>query len=231
MSYLFTVTTRPEASVVSALVDLSVRPIGSQVPARLESPEVYLLKVDGDHYLAATDGTVVRVQKVALFYGAGTLAIAKEKTGPTTHETPLLALLEGWEDQDKPLELERGALKLGERVDRRPARRPRSWAAAQVEESPVVSMLRAHVRRLPSSFGAWFFLLRSDALARFAATFPEGMEPPVFFVPEAQDDPTDRKKGKTWAKYWAFHATTGEPLGAVMGVRSPETLEKFSPKK
>lgn len=231
MSYLFTVTTRPEASVVSALVDLSVRPIGAQVPARLESPEVYLLKVDGDHYLAATDGTVVRVQKVVLFYGAGTLAIAKERTGPSTYETPLLALLEGWEAMDAPLDLEHGALKLGARVDRRPARGPRSWDASQVKETYAVSMLRSHVRKLPSSFSAWFFLVRPDALARFSATFPEGLEPPLLFVPEAQDDPADRKKGKTWAKYWAFHATTGEPLGAVMGVRSPETLEKFTPKK
>ena len=231
MSYLFTVTTHPAASVVSALVDLSLHPIGAGVPSRLETPEVYLLKVDSDHYLAATDGTVVRVQKVALFYGSGTLAIATEKVGPMTHETPLLALLEGWEDQDEPLELERGALKLGERVDRRPARGPRSWAATPVADSSVVSMLRAHVRKEPSTFGAWFFLLRSDALARFAATFPEGLQPPVFFVPDAQEDPNNPKKGKTWAKYWAYHATTGAPLGAVMGVRSPETLERFTPKK
>lgn len=231
MSYLFTVTTRPEASVVSALIDLSMRPVGSKAPPRLEAPEVYLLKSNGDHYLAATDGSVVRVQKVALSYGAGTMEIAKEKTGPTTHETPLLALLEGWQEAEELLELERGALKLGEKVDRRPTRSPRSWAASPVPESPIVSTLRAHVRALPSAFGSWFFLLRADALARFAATFPEGMEPPVFFVPESQDDPQDAKRGKTWAKYWAFHATTGEPLGAVMGVRSPETLERFKAKK
>lgn len=230
MSYLFTVTTRPEASVVSALGELASHHHQGDTVSFVE-PQVYLLKAHGDHYLAATDGTVVRVQRVALFYGSGAHAIAQEKTGPMTHETPLLALLEGWQAQEEPLELERGALKIGERVTRKPTRGPRSWEASQVGETAVVSLLRAHVRELPTSFESWFFMARPEALARFASTFPEGLEPPVLFLPEAQVDPADPKKGRTWAKYWAFHATTGWPLGAVMGVRSPETLEKFTPKK
>lgn len=231
MAYRLTLRTTTEASVVKALSRVSNHPRKGGVPVKVGDPShlgllPHLLQdpTTGHHFLGASDGEVVRLQHVVVFHTVEALELARANMGPANNGHPLLVLLESTDwDEDGPLNLQETALVLT------PGSGSRTWDLSRPESVQLERILRAHLRPIPQEFRSWFVLLGVGPLARFCATFPEGLEPPVQFIPEAF--PSEPGGPATWAKFWAYHATTGDPLGVVMGVRSKEALARFSPKK
>lgn len=189
--------------------------------------EVFLLRSSwGPFYLMATDGVVVRTQRVDLCHKA-----EDHKGAPTTDDTPPLVYLANDHEDPLPdlarfpqvLEVSEWSPKgtawelraplgtlLGEDLH------PQTWRA---------SMLRDHLRACPVSFRSWLVLMDTAALARFVSTFPRHLQASLLWITEPVGTPPE------WARYWAFHARTREPLGLVLGIRSPETVAHFQPKK
>jgi len=202
-----------------------------------KDPMVFLVQgfTEGESFLFATDGTVIRVQRIQLFRSAAALRAWQDGHGSLP-----LSSLAAWvdlEDEEAdfeslelPLRLQaspkvtRGSMKDWESV----------WAAVDQEEVGIPSLLlqaRLHLRPFPDQFSTWLVMLRPATMAAFAASFPKDLEPSVLFVSEPQVDTQKPALGMTWAKYWAFHAVTLEPLGVVIGVRSPELVKKITEKR
>lgn len=216
--------------------------LGSGLHWKPKDPMVFLLRgpVPGDLYLFATDGVSLRVQRIQLFRSQESLW--KWQDG---HGALPLSSLAAWveiedEDADNPLEfdtLTERPLQLQEvRMKRQGPRKDweSDWIHADLEAVGVATLLdrgTSHIRPFPDSFQSWLILLRPQVMAAFAATFPEELAPSMVFVPEPQVDTVDPRKGITWAKYWAFHAVTLEPLGVIMGVRSADLVKKITEKR
>ena len=222
MAFRFHVARSPEIGLVRGLERLSLAaPIGAVEPL------VFLTQnPHGEgHFLLATDGTVVRSQPVRLFWNEADLRAYHHTTGPVTHEAPLSAWLEDdGQDPLPDLTLRPALLVRNEQANRWDLEFPGdNYAKAQA----VAVMLLQHLRPIPAAFRSWLVLMQAGAMGRFAQTFPEGLEPPVLWVPEPLADPQKPSKAPTWAKYWGFHAKTAQPVGVILGVRSRETLERF----
>lgn len=177
-------------------------------------------------FLMATDGLVVRAQRLDLFWSLETLDQSFSTSGPPTESRPLSAWIE--DDREEPVQdLAAAPLKLQRTGP------GGHWALVPLqdsarEEAALSSILKAHLRVAPAAFRSWFSMMSPTAMASFSGSFPPGLEPPVLFIPEAQPDPQGKP---SWAKYWAFHAQTMEPLGVVMGVKCRAPTERYAPKK
>lgn len=219
--------------------------LGANLHWKPKAPMVFILRgpVEGELFLFATDGLALRVQRIRLFRSQEALWAWQD-----THGAGPLSALAAWvefpEGEEGDLDFSSLAsllpLQLQGEVRVCDARRgpfkdwESTWGPADLEGVGVPSILKmgaSHIRPFPESFQSWLFAFGPSVMISFCATFPAELLPSLVFIPEAQLDTQNPQLGTTWAKYWAFNASSLEPLGVVMGVRSRDLVEKIVPKK
>lgn len=215
-----------EVDMVSRLEDL-----GMNLPWRPKLCQVYLLKEPRlDHFfLAATDGTVVRLQRAEILPSREALLKWSEDRGALDFSSSVGIWIESNGSEILP-DLSQCPLRLGKRAVTKSAKGTWELGAyvtdmSEMNAQRVVPALQAHIRPFPTSFRPWLFMLTVENMARFSATFIGGLEPPVAWISEPQVDLRDPSLGITWAKYWAYHTKTMEPLGVILGVVAPGILK------
>lgn len=213
---------KTEVDMVSRLEDL-----GLNLPWRPKLCQVYLLKEPRlDHFfLAATDGTVVRLQRAEILPSREALLKWSEDRGALDFSSSVGIWIEPNGSETLP-DLSQHPLRLGKRAVTKSAKGTWEICAhltdtGNLNTHRVVPSLQAHIRPFPTSFRPWLFMLTVETMAKFSATFIGGLEPPVVWVSEPQADLRDPSLGFTWAKYWAYHIKTMEPLGVILGVADP----------
>lgn len=222
---------KTEVDMVSRLEDL-----GMVLPWRPKLCQVYLLKDPrlDKFFLATTDGVVVRTQRAEVFPTLKALLEWSEMRGALDFSSPVGIWIEPTGSEIIP-DLSQRPLRLGRRGVSKSDRD--SWEVEAHISDPedintqrVVPLLQAHIRPFPETYRPWLVMLTVEALTRFSSTFIGGLEPPVVWFSEPQVDARDPSLGITWAKYWAYHTKTLEPLGVIMGVAAPEVLKNFRAK-
>lgn len=222
---------KTEVDMVSRLEDL-----GMNLPWRPKLCQVYLLKEPRlDHFfLAATDGTVVRLQRAEILPSREALLKWSEERGALDFSSAVGIWIEPKGSEILP-DLSQRPLRLGKRAVTKNA--TGTWEigtylgdSGELNAQRVVPLLQAHIRPFPNSFRPWLFMLTVETMAKFSATFIGGLEPPVVWISEPQVDLRDPSLGITWAKYWAYHTKTMEPLGVILGVVSPGILQALKNK-
>lgn len=217
---------KTEVDMVSRLEDL-----GMNLPWRPKLCQVYLLKEPRlDHFfLAATDGTVVRLQRAEILPTREALLKWSEERGALDFSSSVGIWIEPKGSETLP-DLSQHPLRLGKRAVTKSAKG--TWEicahlmdSGNLNTHRVVPLLQAHIRPFPDSFRPWLLMLTVETMAKFSATFIGGLEPPVVWISEPQVDLRDPSLGFTWAKYWAYHIKTMEPLGVILGVAAPELLK------
>lgn len=217
---------KTETDMVSRLEDL-----GMGLPWRPKLGQVYLLKEPRlDHFfLAATDGTVVRLQRAEILPTREALLKWSEERGALDFSSSVGIWIEPKGSEILP-DLSQHPLRLGKRAVTKNAKD--TWEigahladSGELNAHRVVPLLQAHIRPFPDSFRPWLFMLTVETMAKFSATFIGGLEPPVVWISEPQVDLRDPSLGITWAKYWAYHTKTMEPLGVILGVAAPGILK------
>lgn len=217
---------KTEVDMVSRLEDL-----GMGLPWRPKLCQVYLIKEPRlDHFfLAATDGTVVRLQRAEILPTREALLKWSEERGALDFSSSVGIWIEPKGSETLP-DLSQHPLRLGKRAVTKSAKD--TWEicahltdSGNLNTRRVVPVLQAHIRPFPTSFRPWLFMLTVENMARFSATFIGGLEPPVAWISEPQVDLRDPSLGITWAKYWAYHTKTMEPLGVILGVVAPGILK------
>ena len=223
---------KTEIDLISRMEDLAIL-----LPWRPKLSQVYLVKDPRTdfHYLAATDGTVMRYQRIQLHNTVEKLQAWSDDRGPMDFNSILGGCLECAGSEILP-DLTEKPLRLGRRGVNKSERdtwEVEAWVSdlSEVSALRVVPLLHAHLRPFPSTFKPWLHMVTAETMARFAATFIGGMEPPIFWVSEPQLDLRDPKLGYTWAKYWAYHTKSREPLGLIMGVTAPDILKDLLARK
>jgi hypothetical protein len=222
---------KTEVDMVSRLEDL-----GMGLPWRPKLCQVYLLKEPRlDHFfLAATDGTVVRLQRVEILPSREALLKWSEDRGALDFSSSVGIWIESNGSEILP-DLSQCPLRLGKRAVTKNTTATWELSAhvtdmSEMNAQRVVPALQAHIRPFPTSFRPWLFMLTVENMARFSATFIGGLEPPVAWISEPQVDLRDPSLGFTWAKYWAYHTKTMEPLGVILGVAAPGILKAIKNK-
>ena len=217
---------KTEVDMVSRLENL-----GMGLPWRPKLCQVYLLKEPrlGHFFLAATDGTVVRLQRVEILPTLEGLLKWSEDRGALDFSSSVGIWIESKGSEILP-DLSHLPLRLGKRAVRKNADATWELGAyvtdmSEMNAQRVVPNLQAHIRPFPTSFRPWLFMLTVETMTRFSATFIGGLEPPVVWISEPQVDLRDPSLGITWAKYWAYHTKTMEPLGVILGVVAPGILQ------
>ena len=217
---------KTEVDMVSRLEDL-----GMNLPWRPKLCQVYLIKEPRlDHFfLAATDGTVVRLQRAEILPTREALLKWSEERGALDFSSSVGIWIEP-KGSETLQDLSQHPLRLGKRAVIKSAKG--TWEicahltdSGNLNTRRVVPLLQAHIRPFPDSFRPWLFMLTVETMAKFSATFIGGLEPPVVWISEPQVDLRDPSLGFTWAKYWAYHIKTMEPLGVILGVAAPELLK------
>lgn len=231
--YTLTVYRKPENQTILNLCRLS-----DGLAWKPTIPEVYLAKDPATEnlFLVATDGKVIRTQRVVMFWVEGTARMAISEQGPCIPDSPIVVVIHG--DMDQPLpDLSKNPLKLCVRMPNiSGSGKSKSWEwgfssfPKDVSQAPTASVLLSHLRPAPDTFRSWLVVVSPAALSNFCATFPEDLEPSMHLVPEPQTDGQDLTLGTTWAKYWVYNAANGDQLGVIMGVRSRALAKRYAPK-
>lgn len=224
--FILHMTKKTETDMVSRLEDL-----GMGLPWRPKLCQVYLIKEPRlDHFfLAATDGKVIRLQRAEILPTREALLKWSEERGALDFSSSVGIWIEPKGSETLP-DLSQHPLRLGKRAVTKNDRC--TWEicahltdSGNLNTHRVVPVLQAHIRPFPDSFRPWLLMLTVEAMVKFSATFIGGLEPPVVWISEPQVDLRNPTLGLTWAKYWAYHIKTMEPLGVIIGVAAPEFLK------
>jgi hypothetical protein len=217
---------KTEVDMVSRLEDL-----GMQLPWRPKLCQVYLVKEPRlDHFfLAATDGTVVRLQRAEILPSREALLQWSEDRGALDFSSSVGIWIEPKGSEILP-DLSYLPLRIGKRAVAKNAKSTWELGAYVADMSDmsaqrVVPLIQGHIRPFPTAFRPWLFMLTVETMAKFSATFIGGLEPPVVWISEPQMDLREPSLGITWAKYWAYHTKSMEPLGVILGVAAPGILQ------